>query len=453
MATAIYIRVSTDMQEEKGVSLDAQREQLNAYCKFKGLKDVVEYLDVASARTTNRKNFKEMMTDAKSGRINNIIVLRLDRLTRSIVDLNKLITLLNDLDCGLHSAVENIDTKTATGRMIINLIGTFAQWESETISERVIFGMDFNASQGIWQGVAPFGYDIGKDKRLKINEKEKDILLEAFDMIENGYSIHYVENNLPKKYDLKWGESFLTRKIKSANIVGDIKRNDKIHKNTHEGIISRKRQNDFLKRMEDNASPRSPRNYKDIFRRKIKCYRCDKIMSLALTGSASNVTFGYRCKHCKKQDNVPVYASESKINDALSIYLKSISVDKVNVASDDKASVKLNEQLSDIDIKLDKIQRAWIDDMMSDSDLKMYQLELSNERDKIEGKLLSIDEPVIKKEFAESIVSLHDGFELMSRADKRTFFQKFVRYIEFERDLVEGTKQKYTYKIKSITFY
>src|SRR5690625_7108786 len=98
MATTIYIRVYTERQEEKGVSLDTQRERLNAYCTLKGLKDVREYLVVGSARTTNRVSFKRMIKDVEQGFIENIIVLKLDRLTRSIIDLNKLVKKLNDLE-------------------------------------------------------------------------------------------------------------------------------------------------------------------------------------------------------------------------------------------------------------------------------------------------------------------------------------------------------------------
>src|SRR5699024_263477 len=175
MATAIYLRVSTEKQSDEGVSLHTQKERLNAYCTMKGLTNIKEYLDVGSGRTTEKRtNFNRMMEDVKEGFIDNVVIFKLDRLTRSIMDLNNLVTTLNKKDCTLHSCTENIDTSSASGRMMINLIGTFAQWESETISERVKINMQSLAEQGIWQSAIPYGFRLGEDKRLIIDEKEQN---------------------------------------------------------------------------------------------------------------------------------------------------------------------------------------------------------------------------------------------------------------------------------------
>src|SRR5690625_5115180 len=272
MATAIYMRVSTEMQEKEGISLETQKEQLHAYCKFKGLKNIKKYTDVGSARTTNRPHFIEMMKEVEKGRISNVVIFRFDRLTRSIIDLNNLVQKLNELDCGLHSAIENIDTKTATGRMIINLIGTFAQWESETISERVTVNMMTNAKKGIWQSTVPFGFKMGKDKRLEINEKEAKILREAFDMIKDRYSLSHTEQYISNKYNLLWRENYLSRKVRTQTLIGNIERNGEIIENTHNGIISKKEQYQLLQRLEENRNGRTSNIiHNDIFRRKIKC--------------------------------------------------------------------------------------------------------------------------------------------------------------------------------------
>src|SRR5699024_9648481 len=108
-----------------------------------------------------RHDFKRMVNDIRSGYIDNVVVLRLDRLTRSIIDLNNLVKLLDEFGCRLHSSTESLDTSTANGRLMVNLIGVFAQWESETISERVSLNMQSRSMQGIWQGSAPFGFYLG----------------------------------------------------------------------------------------------------------------------------------------------------------------------------------------------------------------------------------------------------------------------------------------------------
>src|SRR5699024_7195135 len=122
MATAIYMRVSTEKQEEHGVSLEKQKERLKSYCIMKGLKNTKEYVDVGSGRSTDkRESFKRMIKDIKEKRITNVVILKLDRLTRSIIDLNKMIKLLNENECELHSCTENLDSTTASGRMMMNL--------------------------------------------------------------------------------------------------------------------------------------------------------------------------------------------------------------------------------------------------------------------------------------------------------------------------------------------
>src|SRR5699024_9038550 len=166
-------RASTEKQEGHGVSLETPKESLQIYCIMKDLKNTKEYVDVGSGGSTDkRENCKRMIKDIKEMRITTVVILKLVRLTRSIVNLTKIIKLLNENECELHSCTENLDSTTASGRMMMKLIGTFAQWESETISERVAINMQTKAEKGIWMSPIPFGFKHGKDKRLEVNNEE-----------------------------------------------------------------------------------------------------------------------------------------------------------------------------------------------------------------------------------------------------------------------------------------
>ncbi len=458
MATAIYIRVSTDMQEEKGVSLDAQREHLTAYCKFSGLENVKEYLDVGSARTTNRPNFMKMIKDLERGLLKDIVIMRLDRLTRSIVDLNQIMELMNRLGCGLHSAVENVNTKTATGRMIANIIGVLAQWESEMTSERVVEGMDFNASLGIWQGTLPFGYDHDENKRLKINEDEAKILHEAFEMILNGNSFSYTDKYISQKYDLKWKDNFLRRKIRSEHILGNIYRKGKVHENTHEALISKSEQKRLLKRLEENTSARtSSKTHKDLFRRKIQCYQCDNKLALSTAYYTSNSTkYYYKCNNCFKSGNGTISLAETKLEKALLNYFSQIEIDKIDVDHSDTepSNYEYLIRLEEIEEERDRLQRAWLKKMIDDDYLIKYQKELDAEKTDIEIQLNEHDEPAIsERELEKIITTLKVEFEYMEREEKRMFVQRFIKQINFSRQLVEGYKKKYDYIIVNVEFY
>ena len=257
MATAIYMRVSTEKQEEHGVSLETQKERLNSYCIMKGLKDTKEYVDVGSGRSTDkRESFKRMIKDIKEKRITNVVILKLDRLTRSIIDLNKMIELLNENGCDLHSCTENLDSNTASGRMMMNLIGTFAQWESETISERVTINMQTKAEKGIWMSSIPFGFNHGKDKRLEVNSEEANILKEAFELVLSGMSFTAAEKKISNRYDLNWSENYLTRKLKMPSTVGDTYRNGQLYENTHQGIITKRERDKLIEILEKNKTGR-----------------------------------------------------------------------------------------------------------------------------------------------------------------------------------------------------
>ena len=458
MATAIYIRVSTERQEEKGVSLETQREQLNAYCTLKGLKDVREYLDIGSARTTNRVSFKRMIKDVEKGFIENIIVLKLDRLTRSIIDLNKLVKKLNDLECGLHSAVENIDSTTATGRMIINLIGTFAQWESETISERVSTNMMTNAKKGIWQSVVPFGFYLNGEKKLEIKEDEANILREAFDMILDGNSYSYTEKYISNKYNLLWRENYLSRKVRTQTLIGNIERNGEIIENTHNGIISKKEQYQLLQRLEENRNGRTSNIiHNDIFRRKIKCPNCNYNLAMStVKSSTKEYVYNYVCNNCRDKKGKTVSITEKRILKALYKFMKVYTTERFDgiKINEVKPTKKLKTRLKEIQNERDRIQRAWIKKLMNDGDLEKYQKELDKEQLKIEDELNKLEAPVTtKSELKELVATFNDHFEELTRDEKRSFVQRFIKSIEFNRELVEGYKKKYNVEVTDVVFY
>ncbi len=458
MATAIYIRVSTDRQEEKGVSLETQRLQLQAYCTLKGLYDIKEYLDVGSARTTNRVNFKRMIKDVEKGFIKNIIVLKLDRLTRSIIDLNKLVQKLNELECGLHSAVENIDSTTATGRMIINLIGTFAQWESETISERVSTNMMTNAQKGVWQSMVPFGFTLNEEKKLEIKEDEANILKESFDMILDGKSYSYTEKHISSKYNLIWRENYLRRKVRTHTLIGNIERNGEIIENTHHGIISKKEQHQLLQRLKDNTNGRTSNViHNDIFRRKIKCCKCGYNLAMSTSKSSTNETlYNYVCNNCRDKKGKTVSITENRILKALNIHMKGYKLGRFDEIEDSKPTMasKVKKRIKEIQGERDRVQRAWIKKLMSDTDLEKYQKELEKEQLEIEDEINKLDKPVTtKEELKQIITTFNDNFNLLTRDEKRSFVQRFIKSIEFKRELVEGYQKKYNVEVTNVVFY
>ena len=153
--------------------------------------------------------------------------------------------------------------------------------------------------------------------------------------------------------------------------------------------------------------------------------------------------------------------SESILENAFYDYMRDFPITDLNKeeGEEDERDNQIKNLLrrrKNIDRERDKIQRAWIKDMMSDEDLKRYQKELDKELSQIEDDLskakvkrVEID----KEELKELITYFNDHFRLLSRTEKRSFIQQHIRYIEYERKLVRGYKKKYDTKITNVEFF
>ena len=173
IVVGLYPRVSTEDQSRFGHSLDEQEDKLQKLCDFKDYEIYKVYREEGvSAKNMNRPKFQEMIQDMKDGKINKIIVYKLDRLTRSIKDLETICSLLEEYHCSLESVAEEINTETANGKFFIRMLTILAQLEIERTSERTKFGLTGAVKKGHFSGKAPLGYN----KMLKeLNNQEQRI--------------------------------------------------------------------------------------------------------------------------------------------------------------------------------------------------------------------------------------------------------------------------------------
>lgn len=208
MDVVIYVRVSTEMQEEKD-SLNNQIERCSSYCKMKGFNVVSIYKDVESGAKDNRLDFQKMLSDMELGLFQAIVVTELSRISR------KLITLINFLEnfqsCNVNfiSITQNIDTSTLMGRIFFQLIGVLAEFERGQTRERVVHTMHNMAKRGKFTGgVIPFGYE-SIDKKLIVKEDEADIVKQIYDLYLSGVN----RSQISKKFNLS---QTTTRRILST---------------------------------------------------------------------------------------------------------------------------------------------------------------------------------------------------------------------------------------------
>ena len=173
-----YRRVSTDEQKTEGVSLEAQQWKIQSYCDLYGLTLVGDFVDAGvSAKTLKREGLQAALLALKSGRAEGLVVPKLDRLTRSVSDLAYLLTNYFDEKVGkqLFSVSDQIDTRSASGRLVLNVLTSVAQWERETTVERTQAALDHKRSKGERIGTIPYGYKLDIDGPR--NEKGKLVRL------------------------------------------------------------------------------------------------------------------------------------------------------------------------------------------------------------------------------------------------------------------------------------
>lgn len=167
-----YLRVSTSKQED-GTSIAGQRERIRMYAQLHDL-DVVEWVEdvAASAKSLARPGLRRALDALESGDAEGVIVNRLDRLTRSVRDLGVLLEHYFQRHA-LLSVGEQVDTRTATGRMVLNVITSIAQWEREQVAERVEHMHAVKRRKGERVGAPPFGYAVAEDGRTLVEDRDE----------------------------------------------------------------------------------------------------------------------------------------------------------------------------------------------------------------------------------------------------------------------------------------
>jgi DNA invertase Pin-like site-specific DNA recombinase len=167
-----YFRVSTDKQADDGNSLLAQRAKVVAYAELYDL-EIVDYLtDTASASSLERPGLQSALLMLETGQADGLLVAKLDRLTRSVRDLCDLVDEYFRDECSLLSVGENIDTRSASGRMLLNVLTSIGQWERETIGARTAAVMQHMRATGMFTGgFPPYGYRVAGDKLEAVTEE------------------------------------------------------------------------------------------------------------------------------------------------------------------------------------------------------------------------------------------------------------------------------------------
>jgi len=192
-----YVRVSTDKQADEGVSLDAQKAQLAAYASLYSLEIVEVVVDAGeSAKSLARPGLARAMAMLATGHADGLLVTKLDRLTRSVRDLGELIA-GPFAKAALLSVSEQIDTRSAAGRLVLNVLASVSQWEREAIGERTSVAMQHMRASGEYTGGrVPYGWTLTEGGKLREVDGEQGTIARAKSLREAGLSLAKVATAL-----------------------------------------------------------------------------------------------------------------------------------------------------------------------------------------------------------------------------------------------------------------
>jgi len=241
---AIYTRVSTEDQAKEGFSLDAQLDKLRSYCKARDWTIAEEYIDDGySGRNIKRPEYTKMMTEIDKWDL--LLVIKMDRIHRNSKNFMLMMEHLKKEDKEFVSMTESLDTSTAMGRFVMDIIQRIAQLESEQIGERVYIGMEQKAKTngGILGFNIPYGYDYIDGKLVIKNDEEKQIK-RIFTMYLEGSGMKTIADqlnieNIPTKQNKKWGSQTVSLILKNPLYCGYLHWEDYVNVGDHESIIEK----------------------------------------------------------------------------------------------------------------------------------------------------------------------------------------------------------------------
>jgi len=255
---AVYTRKSTDEGLDQNFnSLDAQRESCEAFIKsqaHEGWKLVSTRYDDGgfSGGNLQRPALQKLLNDVAAGRVNVVVVYKVDRLTRSLADFSKIIEILDGANASFVAVTQHFNTTTSMGRLTLNVLLSFAQFEREVTGERIRDKIAASKRKGMWMGgVPPLGYDL-RDRKLHVNEAEAKVVRQIYDCYLKTEDVAAVRDELRKKRipSKKWtsssglrrggvefGRGALYRILRNRLYLGQIQHRDHIYQGEHQGIL------------------------------------------------------------------------------------------------------------------------------------------------------------------------------------------------------------------------
>ncbi|MDZ5028111.1 recombinase family protein [Clostridium perfringens] len=431
---AIYCRVSTEEQSENGYSIDEQERLLEEWCKKMGYVIYKCYSDrgISGKNIKDRPALKELLSDAKAGKFDMVISWKINRVSRKLEDVLKIVNLLEKNNITFKSYSEPFETDTPAGRMQFQMMALIGEFERGTIAQNVKMGMIANAKSGNWCGGRVLGYDLvpnnspeeekkGKNK-LKINEKEAEIVRFIFNEYSKGKGYKAITNQINKLgYKTKKGNDFSVGSIRdiltNPVYIGEIRYNVRQNwsekrrrninpnpirvKGKHEAIIDRELW-DKVQLILESKKGKPSRIYDGEYPLTgiLRCPKCGAGMVISRTtntladGSKKRIAY-YCCGNWKNKGTSVCNSNTIRVDKANEYVFKKIEelvsneamikavVKNINKERKDKVK-PAKRLLGDIDKELEKLDKrkrkifeAYEDDILTKEEFQTRKNELN----------------------------------------------------------------------------
>lgn len=467
---AIYVRVSTLEQAEKGYSIGQQTERLKKYAEIKDWLVYDTFIDAGhSGASLERPALQKMLNEVEN--YNGVLVYKLDRLSRSQKDTLFLIEdVFLENDVSFISLNENLDTSTAFGKAMIGILSVFAQLEREQIAERMAMGKLGRAKAGkaaSWSEVArPYGYTIDDNDIYEVVKHEAKIVKDIFKKYLAGSSISGMSYDFSEKMidGKKWHHSTIRRILTNPIYIGGIRFKGEVYDGQHDPIIDK---DDFeeaqrqvnsrrIKHYEKHNN-RRPFQSKYVLSGLLTCGKCGCPMVISY---AAKRTDGSRNMYYKCQSRVKAYRKKYDIKKACgddifhkeeleslvyeeirSVSLEDSSIDylkteetKINIGDYEKEIKRLQKQNSKLtDLYLDSLieKEDFVKRQNSLEDKKRYfETEIKILREQRETDTTQENALVLIKKFS-------DNFDELERKDKKNIVNELIRSITVNVDSIK----------------
>ena len=416
-----------------------QKERLEVFCKFKGYEIIDYYQDAGiSAKTGNhRPEFERLKDDIRAKKINTIVSLKLDRITRSIYDWENLITFLDKNNAYLDCANDEINTTTANGKMVSRLLMSVSQNEIERTSERTKIGLAGAIKQGHIPHVAPLGYKH-EDKKLVVDYSTKDIVIRIFDLYYNGCSYQKISNifNEEKVLDkTNWRDSTIQTILENEIYKGDFVHGKRTKQPTYykdvvEPIVSKEMWEDCQVQKKKNSKSYQ-RTLTYLYLQKLKCPKCNRILGGKATTKKNGKTYYYYyCNDCKLQ------FKENIITEFFNQFISEL-VEYDSVVNQfflpmikqkfDEPKEQLEKEIRNQNNKLDRIKKAYINGAF---DVKEYK----EEKHIVERAIKELQSKLDDTDCAEELRFTPQDILLKRDID-------YINKIKLDKEYKEQTKQ------------